>query len=101
MSKSRTIMISMSMSESSMIKLKVNDKYVLKVIMISMSQSSMIQLKVNDKDWEEAAPPNMWAEHLSLSPGQALSIQNWQTTIFNLSMIVKMNIRLSRRVEEC
>ena len=89
MSKSRTIMISMSMSESSMIKLKVNDKYVLKVIMISMSQSSMIQLKVNDKDWEGAAPPNMWAEHLSLSPGQALSIQNWQTTIFNLSMIVK------------
>ena len=53
MSKSRTIMIS-----------------------ISMSESSMIQLKVNDKDWEGGVPPNKWAEHLSLSPGQALSIPN-------------------------
>ena len=72
-----------------MIKLKVNNKYVFKAILISMSQSSLFKLKVNDKDWEEAAPPNMWAEHLSLSPGQALSITNWQTTIFSLSMIVK------------
>ena len=59
------------------------------MISISMSEPSMIQLKVNDKDWEGGAQPNMWAEHLSLSPGQALSITNWQTTIFSLSMIVK------------